>query len=99
MIHLQMLEGQVESPSEQRLVEDPTPASGDLQVKNVTPVAGRFRAAVDLHDQVEVGELLSDVVDLVGQVQFECRTEKSGEVILIRHVQRVEAGASLAVVI
>ncbi len=99
MIHRGMLEGRNQPPSEQRLIEDPTPASGDLQVKNVTPVAGRFRAAVDLGDRVEVGELLGDVVDLFGRVQFECRTEKSGEVILIRHVPRVKVGDSLVVVI
>ena len=99
MIQLRMLEGQVQPPSEQCLVEDPTPDAGNLQVKNVTPVDGLFRAAVELNDRVEVGDLLGDVVDLFGQIRFECRTEKSGQVILIRHVPRVEAGVPLAVVV
>jgi len=99
MIHLGMLAGEVQPPPGQRLVEDPTPESGHLQLQNVTPVAGLFRAAVDLNDRVNAGDLLGQVTDWYGQVQFECRTDKSGMVILVRHLTRVEAGDALAVVI
>jgi predicted deacylase len=99
MIHLGMADGHVEPPVGQRLVEDPTPESGHLQIKNVTPVDGLFRAAVDLNDKVSEGDLLGQVVDLYGRVQFECRTDTSGMVILVRHLTRVEAGDALAVVI
>jgi len=99
MIHLGMLDGVVQPPPGQRVVEDPTPESGHLQVKNVTPMEGLFRAAVDLNEQVSDDDLLGQVVDLYGRVRFECRTDKGGTVILIRHLTRVEAGDSLAVVI
>ncbi len=99
MIHLGMLDGSVAPPPDQRVVEDPTPESGHLQVQNVTPVDGLFRAAVDLNDRVSEGDLLGTVTDLFGQVLFECRTEKGGTVILVRHLARVQAGDSLAVVI
>ncbi len=99
MIHLGMLDGQVKPPADQRLIEDPTPNVGNLALHNVTPVDGLFRAAVDLHDQVAAGDLLGEVVDLFGHVKFRCRTEKSGTVILVRHLPRVEAGTTLAVVI
>lgn len=99
MVHLGMLDGSVEPPNGQRLVEDPTPESGHLQVKNVTPVDGLFRAAVDVSVHVEPGDLLGQVVDLFGQVQFECRSDVAGEVIMIRHQSRVQAGDSLAVVV
>lgn len=99
MIHLRMLEGEAHPPSGQRLVEDPTPESGNLQEHNVTPVSGRFRAAVDVNDCVREGDLLGDVVDLFGKVRFECRAEQCGAVLMIRHVPRVEAGDALAVVV
>jgi len=44
-------------------------------------------------------DLLGRVFDLFGQVRFECRTDKPGTVILIRHLARVEAGDALAVVV
>lgn len=99
MIHLGMLEGTVQAPSGQRLIEDPTPASGNLQEHNVTPVSGRFRAAVNVNDCVQPGTLLGDVVDLFGEVCFECRSETRGAVLMIRHVPRVEAGDALAVIV
>ncbi|MBN1344315.1 MAG: succinylglutamate desuccinylase/aspartoacylase family protein [Phycisphaerae bacterium] len=99
MIHLGMLDGHVQPPPDQRLVEDPTPESGHLQVKNVTPVDGLFRPAVDLYDKVAPGDLLGRVTDLFGNVTFECRTDTVGTVILVRHLTRVNAGDSLAVVI
>lgn len=99
MTHLGMLDGDVQPPRGQRVVEDPTPESGHLQVKNVTPVGGLFRPAVDLNDRVSEGDLLGQVVDLFGRVQFECRTDTSGAVILVRHLARVEPGDSLVVVI
>jgi len=99
MIHLHMLAGQVEPSPDTRIVEDATPESGHLQVQNVTPVDGVFRAAVDLNDELRKGDLLGRVFDLFGQVRFECRTDKPGTVILIRHLARVEAGDALAVVV
>lgn len=99
MIHLGMLDGAVEPRPDQRLVEDPAPDSGHLQVQNVTPVDGFFRAAVNLNDNVAEGDVLGQVANLFGQVLFECRTGRSGTVILIRHLTRVEAGDALAVVI
>ena len=99
MVHLGMLAGSVAPPAGQRVVEDATPESGHLQVQNVTPEDGLFRAAVDLNDRVSEGDLLGVVTDLFGQVLFECRTAKSGTVILVRHLARVQAGDSLAVVV
>ena len=99
MVHLSMLDGQIHPPAGQRVVEDLTPNAGNLQVQNATPVDGLFRPAVDIHDQVSTGDLLGDVVDLSGRICFECRAQKSGMVVLIRHLPRVEAGTALAVVI
>ncbi len=99
MTHLGMLEGHVEPPAGQRVVEDPTPESGHLQVQNVTPVDGLFLAAVELEQDVREGDLLGTVVDLFGETLFECRTDQPGSVILIRHLARVVAGDALAVVV
>jgi predicted deacylase len=99
MTHLHMLPGRLKRTSPQRIVEDPTPDSGHLQVKNVTPLDGLFLASVDVNDRVAAGDLLGRVVDVYGKVLFECRTETAGTVILIRHLPRVAAGDALAVVI
>jgi predicted deacylase len=99
MTHLGMLDGQVTPPVGQVLVEDPTPESGHLQVQNVTPVDGLFRAAVELKDRVGDGDLLGRVVDPYGQALFECRSDRRGTVILVRHLARVSAGDALAVVV
>lgn len=99
MTHLGMIAGHVEPPADQRVVEDPTPESGHLQVKNVTPVDGLFLAAVELEQHVDEGDLLGTVVDLFGETLFECHTDRAGTVILIRHLVRVQAGDALAVVV
>ncbi len=99
MCQLGMRSGRVEPPPNQRIIEDPTPDSGHLQTKNVTPVEGLFLSAVDLNDDVSEGDLLGTVVDLFGQVRFECRSDRVGTVIMLRHLARVEAGDSLAVVV
>jgi predicted deacylase len=99
MTHLGMLAGRLEPTPGQRVVEDPTPSSGHLQVKNVSPVDGLFIAHVGLRNRVRPGDVLGRVVDLLGTPLFECRTDMDGEVILVRHLARVKAGDALAVVI
>lgn len=99
MTHLGMLPGEAKPPPGQRVLEDPTPSSGHLQVKNTTPVDGLFLTSLELGSRVERGDVLGRVVDSFGRVRFECRTDTAGEIILLRHLSRVVAGDALAVVV
>lgn len=80
--------------------QDPSKASsGHLQSQNCTPVAGLWRAKVDLWDTVASGDLIGTVSDHFGNVLFEQRAAKPGTVILLRFMARVEAGDFLLVIV
>lgn len=55
-------------------------SSGHLQSQNITPVAGIWRAAVDLWDGVTAGQKIGTVSTHFGSTVFELRANKSGTV-------------------
>lgn len=92
MRHLEMLDGEPEPrPTTHHLIGD-----GNLDSVISAPVAGFFRAEVELLDEVHAGQRLGIVSDLFGTPMVEVTSEQAGVVILLRRYHRVHVGDSLA---
>ena len=86
------------------LAGDPVPrplthhllGDGDLDTVTSAPVAGFFRAEVDLLAEVEAGQRLGAIRDLFGKELVAIRSERTGVVILLRRIHRVQRGDGLA---
>ena len=83
----------------QRIIEDPRPDSGHLQVSNPSPVDGFFEAAVQPGDEIDAGSLIGMVIDLRNEVAHQIRSQESGIVLMLRTFPRVRAGDSVGVVL
>ena len=70
---------------------------GDANMDEVmsAPMAGYFRAQVELLDEVQAGQLVGTIHDPLGDLLAELRTEKDGIVIMRRGVHRVLSGDGL----
>jgi predicted deacylase len=68
---------------------------GNLDTVISAPVAGYFRAAVNLLDEVEPGAHLGTVYDLFGAAQAEIGADGAGIVIMVRRLHRVHVGDGL----
>jgi len=86
-------------PEAPRVVEDPRPSSGHLQVRHASPCDGFFEARVALGDEVEVGDLLGEVVDFLGTDRRPVVAEHAGRVLMLRTTPWVREGESLGVVL
>lgn len=82
-----------------RIVEDPRPNSGHMQVCNPSPMTGCFEPAVTLGDQVQSGELLGTVFDLTGSVRQTVLAQHSGIVLTLRTFPRIHEGESVGVIL
>jgi predicted deacylase len=69
---------------------------GNLDVVTAAPVAGYFRAAVALLDEVVTGQPLGAIYDFAGAVLAEVLSERDGVVIMLRRIHRVQVGEGLA---
>ncbi len=83
----------------QRVIEDPRPGSGHMQVCHPIPHEGFFSAAVQLGQVVRQGELFGTVVDPLGARRSEILAERSGTVIVLRACPSVLAGESAGVIL
>jgi predicted deacylase len=81
------------------IVEDPRANSGHMQRCYPAPRAGCFVAAVVLGQQVERGERLGTLIDLLGNETTAIVAETAGIVVVLRTFPRVIAGDSLAVLV
>ena len=70
---------------------------GDANMDEVmsAPMAGYFRAQVELLDEVQAGQLVGTIHDPLGDLLAELRTEKDGIVIMSRGLHRVLSGDGL----
>lgn len=99
MTWLNMLDRPMPASHVRRVVEDPRPASGHMQVCNPSPITGFFEPAVGLESAVEPGDLLGTISDPIGNVIREVLATQSGTVITLRAVNRVLEGESVGVVL
>ena len=91
MRHLGMLAGEPAGPPPtHHLFGD-----GNLDSVISAPVAGYFRAAVDLLEEVVAGQSLGAIYDLFGAPVADVHSSSDGVVIFLRRVHRVHVGDNL----
>lgn len=83
----------------ERVVEDPRPGSGHMQVCNPAPLTGYFEPAVALGDAVQVGDPLGTVFNVTGSDRQTVPAQKSGIVLVLRTFPRVREGESVGVIL
>lgn len=92
MKHLDMLDGDPQPrPMTHHLVGD-----GNLDTVLSAPLAGYFRADVELLDEVVAGQRLGTLRDLFGAVVAQVTADRDGVVIMLRGMHRVHVGDGLA---
>eukprot|EP01052_Picozoa_sp_SAG31_P008071 SAG31_NODE_398_length_16250_cov_8.737601_13_plen_392_part_00 len=99
LCHLGMRDEPLE-PFKPRLFKETGIGSGHVQGGPYnSPVDGLYKPAVPLWTEVQPGDLIGTVFDLLGDVLYECRAVSEGTVIVQVHLRHVTAGYFLAVVI
>lgn len=96
---LGMVEREPPESRVEHVVEDRRTGSGHMQICHPAPLAGFFAPVVQLGQQVRMGELLGNVIDLLGDDRRTISCEQSGLVIVLRSLASVAAGESLAVIL
>ena len=99
MSMLGMLERESPKDRVERVVEDPRPGSGHMQVCNPSPITGYFEPAVELGEKVQVGDPLGTVYDTVGSDRRTIAATQSGIVLVLRTFPRVHEGESVGVIL
>lgn len=80
-------------------VEDSRPNSGHMQRCYPSPADGYFEAVVELGQEVDVGDKLGCVVDVLGTERHEMLAGEAGRVLVLRTMPNVRQGDSLAVIL
>ena len=97
---LGMLEGPAPSPDVvPRVVEDPHPGSGHMQICHPIPHDGFFAPTVRLGKEVRAGEVFGRVTDPLGHRCTEIHAERTGLVVVVRACPSVSQGDSAGVVL
>ena len=95
--------GMLDRPSPEnrveRVVEDPRPGSGHMQVCNPSPITGYFEPSVKLGDEVQVGYSFGTVFNLTGSDRRTIAAQQSGIVLTLRTFPRVHEGESVGVIL
>jgi predicted deacylase len=95
--------GMMDAPSTARpeplIVEDSRPGSGHMQVNHPSPCEGFFEPAVSLGQQVNKGDALGTVSDLLGRRVEPIRAAHGGLVLVLHTFARIESGESAGVVL
>eukprot|EP00039_Didymoeca_costata_P033192 m.41173 g.41173 ORF g.41173 m.41173 type:complete len:355 (+) comp9741_c0_seq1:261-1325(+) len=79
---------------------DDVHGTGHLQSQNCSPTEGLFRVCVSLWESVTKGQKIGVVTDIYGGKELhQCVADKTGIVILLRHVSRVAKGDALVVIV
>jgi predicted deacylase len=92
MRHLGMQDG---APEPRHRIHD-LYGDGNLDKVISAPVAGYFRAEVELLDDVDASQRLGTVRDFSGAPLAEITTDRAGVVIMLRRIHRVHVGDGLA---
>ncbi len=99
MAELGMIDRALPPNRVEETVEDSRPGAGHMQVSHPAPMDGCFEPAVALGDQIEKGQILGHVLDLVGEAKLAVPAEESGRVLVLRTFPRVRKGDSVGVVL
>lgn len=98
MAELNLLDRKSPEGRVERVVEDPRPGSGHMQVCNPSPIDGYFETAVALGDAIKAGDLIGTVVDATGDERHSMFAEHDGIVLVLRTFPRVRKGESIGVI-
>ena len=99
MAELEMLSREATGNRVERVVEDPRPGAGHMQVCNPSPITGYFEPAVQLGEAVNAGDLLGTVVNSIGSERQSIVAAQSGIVLVLRTYPRVCEGESVGVIL
>jgi len=89
----------VQSMPPERVIEDPRPSSGHLQIRHPSPARGVFAAYVALGHSVTTGAILGHVTGSSDGKRHPIQADSTGRVICLRVNPEVEKGDSLAVIL
>ncbi len=96
---LEMLNLTVEQKPILHHVEDNREGSGYLQLQNHAPVAGFFEPAIQLMDQIQVGDTLGTICSVAGDDATTVTASQAGLILGIRAIPYVEKDEWLAVIL
>ncbi len=99
MTELKMLDRPMPPQRKQKIVEDPSPQSGHLQINYPSPLNGIFEPAATLGRYMEPGEIIGRVTDLQTGDSSAVRAEKAGLLVMLRAMPRVQVGDALATIV
>ncbi|HEY2252276.1 MAG TPA: succinylglutamate desuccinylase/aspartoacylase family protein [Planctomycetaceae bacterium] len=100
LAELDMLDGPASVAGQETIcVEDDRAGAGHMQVNHQTPIEGFFEPAVKLGQEVQVGDLLGTVCDVIGVSIAEIRAKYAGQVIVLHTFARVNAGDGVTVIL
>ncbi|MGZ0173070.1 MAG: succinylglutamate desuccinylase/aspartoacylase family protein [Planctomycetales bacterium] len=99
MADLGMLDRDPAEDRVERVVENPRPGSGHMQVCNPSPITGYFEPAVSLGDEVKGGDPLGTVFNVTGADRRTIVAAQSGIVLVLRTFPRVHEGESVGVIL
>lgn len=104
MAELGMIDARVlalEAPESRvrHVVEDDRADSGHLQINHPAPADGFFEPAVELGQKVSGGQLLGQVVDVLGDAAVPVQATHSGIVAVLRSLRSVRRGDALATIV
>ena len=80
-------------------IEDAREESGHLQLQNHAPIAGFFEPAVQLMDQVHVGDILGTICSATGDAVTTVSASQTGIILGLRTLPYVEKNEWLAVIL
>lgn len=99
MSELGLLEHEIESRSILHHIEDDRKESGHLQLQNHAPVSGFFEPAVQLMDQVHIGDPLGIISSVTGDTVTPVTASQPGVVLGLRTLPYVKQDEWLAVIL
>ena len=99
LVHLGMLEMEVDTLVPHLQAETLGHGAGNMAAHNQTPVAGLWRPALKIWDNVVADDLLGTVRDLYGETLAEIRAQLDGVVIALPRMQYVSKGAQCGIVV
>ncbi|MBI2479824.1 MAG: succinylglutamate desuccinylase/aspartoacylase family protein [Planctomycetia bacterium] len=99
MAELDMLDRERPESRVERTVNDFRESAGHMQIRNPAPITGFFEPSVRLGGNVEAGQPLGTVTDVLGDHVLAAPSQETGTVIVLRTFSRVHAGDTLAVIL
>ena len=98
MSHLKIIDRPQPVQKVAEIIEDKRPESGHMQICNPSPISGFFEAAVELGQNIMVGDRIGKVFKVDGGEASEVLSSQNGKVIVLRIHPRVKKGEMTAVI-